>query len=268
MKQAMAQTVSKLRRFADPQLDAQWLLLKVMEKDEASWLLSHTDECLTKQQELTLAEYVARRRQGEPLAYILGEWEFYGRAFTVNEAVLIPRPSTEQLVKDALDYLIKLSLNKAKSTMGEFTVADIGTGSGCIAITLTLEMKKWAEQNGLIYAGKVIATDVSKEALVVAQVNAARYQVTDNIEFLRGDMLQPILDKKIDLIVSNPPYVPTADLTTQQTSSEDKIGLRFEPRSALDGGKDGLEVVNELIKTATPLIYESLDGEIRSANLI
>lgn len=267
IKQALVQAIRELKQYSDPQLDAQWLLLKVMEKDEASWLLAHAEECLTKQQEKTLAEYVARRRRGEPLAYILGEWEFYGRPFTVNEAVLIPRPSTEQLVEKALDYLRELSLDWAETTTGKFIVADVGTGSGCIGITLVLELQEWARQNGLKHAYKIIATDVSKDALVVAQENAARYQVTDDIEFLRGDMLQPIQGKKIDLIVSNPPYVPTAELTWHQTSSKDKIGLRFEPSGALDGGEDGQFFVQQLIKTTRPLIYETAAGHIRHKNL-
>lgn len=268
IKQTLAQTVRELKQFSDPQLDAQWLVLKVLGKNEASWLLAHAEEHLTEPQEKALAEYVTRRRQGEPLAYIFGEWEFYGRPFTVNKAVLIPRPSTEQLVEHALDYLMKLSLDEGASTKGQLTVADIGTGSGCIAITLVLEMKKLARQKNIKFAGKIIATDVSQEALLVAQENAARYQVTDDIEFLHGDLLQPLQGKNIDLIVSNPPYVPTAELSWQQTNAKDKVGLRFEPRSALDGGEDGQRFIHQLVKTSRPLIYETLAGQIRQINLV
>jgi release factor glutamine methyltransferase len=267
IKHALAKVVSQLKQLSDPQLDAQWLLLKVMAKDEISWLLTHSEECLTKQQEQTLAEYVTRRGNGEPLAYILGEWEFYGRPFLVNKDVLIPRPSTERLVEEALIYCRKtIEQNTKKYNVEGWTIADIGTGSGCVAITLGLEIDEWLKKAGLAIDWKIIATDVSKEALDVAKQNAVRYNLANRVEFILGDLLHPIRDKKIDLIVSNPPYVPAAELRLSETGGNEKIGLRFEPRVALDGGSDGLETVNQLLQTKIPLIYESVRGEILTNN--
>lgn len=265
--QALAQGVDELKQLPDAQLDVQWLLLKILEKKEVSWLIAHGENQLTDHEFKSFLQLVTRRSKGEPLAYILGEWEFFGRPFIVNESVLVPRPSTEQLVREALEYLKKaLAQKQAQRDKVTAVVADIGTGSGCVAITLGLEIEKWKKTEGIHVDWQIIATDISAAALEVARRNAERWQVADRIEFVKGDLLLPIRDRQVDLIVSNPPYVPVDDLAGDQGNS-DKIGLRYEPRVALDGGRDGLVLVNQLLKTEKPLIYETISGVIRNKNL-
>ena len=158
--------------------------------------------------------------QGKPIQYIKGCESFFGRDFKVNEDVLIPRYETEELVENIL-YRIDDYFNAYK----EIHLCDVGTGSGAIAITLALEEPRL----------KVIATDISKEALVVAQDNAKTLGA--NVEFRNGDMLQPLLDthEKVDIFVSNPPYIPTEDIEDLMREVRD-----HEPHLALDGSKDGL----------------------------
>ena len=265
IKQALAQAVIQLKHLSDPRLDAQWMLLKILNKKEASWLIAHGEERLTGKELALFSQLLARRSAGEPLAYLLGEWEFYGRSFTVNEAVLIPRPTTEKLVDEALSYIKKLVRGGLKKTEREtIIIADIGTGSGCIAITIGLEIEKWLRAERLCCDWRMIATDISGTALKVARQNARRFDIKDKIDCLQGDLLQPIKERRVDLIVSNPPYVPSGELTAQATLGNDKLGLRYEPRVALDGGEDGLVFVKELLKTEVPLIYETVGGEIKN----
>jgi len=223
-------------------LDAERLLLSVIEKQEMSWVYAHSNEVLNTDQLKQFEELVEERKTGRPLAYILGEWEFYGRPFYVNENVLVPRPETEELIEKAQKFI-----------RPQMIVADIGTGSGIIAVTLALETE-----------ASIIATDISPAALEVAKRNAARHGVKDRIEFLEGDMLAPIVDRQIDLIVSNPPYVPTDELS--QRTNKDTRGLIYEPRVALDGGYDGTKYVQQLQNQKLPAFAESFGGKIISLN--
>ncbi len=258
---ALQTTTSKLSEASDaPTLDAERLLLHILGRSESAWLYAHGDQTLTSAQEKMLTELVERRLTGEPLAYILGEWEFYGRSFLVTPDVLIPRPETENLVEAALQYIEKIK-------RPEVTIADIGTGSGCIAITLACELES---RNSTF---KILATDISPAALAVARKNADRYGVTHHIEFLEGDMLQPIADRQVDLVVSNPPYVPSQELDQSHfalRASRDKIetrGLDFEPRIALDGGPDGQKFVEQIKNAGIPAFVEGTKSYIDSANL-
>ena len=133
-----------------PELDAQWLMLKVLGQDETSWLISHGEDELTQEQANNFDNFIKRRKTGEPLAYILGEWEFYGRKFIVSKDVLIPRPDTEKLIEEAVSVINKMFKEKGR----KIVVADVGTGSGCIAITLLLESEN---------IGRVVATDISEK---------------------------------------------------------------------------------------------------------
>ncbi len=172
---------------------------------------------------------VARRARREPPQYILGRQEFLGRFFEVNQAVLIPRPETELLARAGADSL--------KET-GSPLAADIGTGSGCIAVTLALEVP-----DAFVYA-----VDCSCRALETAMENAEKYGASGRMEFLWGDLLEPLSDKgimgKLDLVVSNPPYIPTDEIGTLQPE------VRFEPVTALDGGPDGLAAIKRLVHEA------------------
>jgi len=173
--------------------------------------------------ELTaIRELVRRRGKGEPVAYITGTREFYGRAFTVNSDVLVPRPETETLVERALAVL------RARDGAA-VRVADLGTGSGCIAITLA------AEVSGV----EMVATDASGAALTVARANAQRLGVA--VAFVECSWADA-LDGRFDLIVSNPPYITTAELDAVDRDVRD-----FEPRAALLGGDDGMDAYRALL---------------------
>lgn len=163
---------------------------------------------------------VKEHAAGRPVQHIIGYEEFYGRKFLVNEDVLIPRPETEELIEAVLQ---KLDASFGTSLAG-LKVADIGTGSGAIAITLKLE------RNAL----SVLASDLSKKAIAVAARNADRLKA--NIEFLQGDLLQPFIEAglKMDIVVSNPPYIPVNEELSDVVSEH-------EPHSALFGGEDGLD---------------------------
>jgi release factor glutamine methyltransferase len=209
-----------------PQLDAEVLLAHTLNKDR-TWLYTHFTAQLQADQQEQFFELVARRKQREPVAYIIGRKEFFGLEFLVNSATLIPRPETELLVETALQLT---------SPDDRLAIADIGTGSGCIAIALAKYLPRAA----------LFAVDLSAEALQVARQNAGRHQVSDRLTFLLGNLLEP-LPTPVDLIVSNPPYVSQVDLKTPSTSPEVQ---QYEPRLALDGGDDGLALIRQLLAQA------------------
>jgi len=248
-------------------MDAERLLLHVLKRSETSWLYAHDDTELERTQRANLHDVTDQRATGKPLAYILGEWEFYGRPFFVNESVLIPRPSTEDLIDAALSAISRLAGSRP------LVVADIGTGSGCIAITLILESRSRNPHSAGALRGKrelrVIATDISEAALAVARQNAKRHGVLDQIEFLHGDMLVPFDPAswraqgkpQVDLLVSNPPYVPTAELADAPNNPA-TFGLAFEPQVALDGGADGHQYLSIIKNSGIPAVVETQHGRV------
>ena len=170
----------------------------------------------------TFRETIKKRAEGMPVAYLVGYREFYSLPFHVSPAVLIPRPETETLVMEALRLL---------KPMAEPRVLDLCTGSGCVAVTIAKQHK----------TARVVATDLSPEALAVAGRNAERHSVADRVTFLQGDLLAPVGGQAFDVVVSNPPYIARSELPTLDP------GVRnFEPMSALDGGPDGLDVYRRL----------------------
>lgn len=271
-----------------PRLDIERILMHVLGQPESAWLYAHGEEPLTTKQQEEFDRMLAERAMGKPLAYVLGEWEFYGRMFYVTEDVLVPRPETEELVEAALQY-INILIQRQKEK--EIIVADVGTGSGCIAVTLALvtpsgsplsggeaphlshllrkERGKFSSPDkGRLEEVSFIATDLSPTALAVAIKNARRYGVEGQIEFLQGDMLEPIKNRKIDLIVSNPPYVPTGEFQPQHTRGKiETQGLNFEPRLALDGGEDGQRYIEQIAASGIPAIVEGTGGEILKFNI-
>ncbi len=257
IKEASTIGTAALRKISDaPRLDAQWLLLHILGKaGETSWLYAHAEETLTLEQEECFQRLVAQRAVGTPLAYILGYWGFYGRRFLVNECVLVPRPSTELLVEKALHVMRGLHATLQRP----LTVADIGTGSGCIAVTLALEASA-----GVV--STLYATDISPAALAVAQYNAGLYGVLPRIVFLEGDMLKPLRGRHVDLVVSNPPYLP-AEALAHAEFVPTTVGITFEPREALEGGIDGQLFVRRLQASSLPTILESPGGAIQTCNL-
>ena len=204
-------------------LDARVLLQHVLGVGHAQ-LIAHAERALTAVEADQYLQLVMRRRGGEPIAYLVGWREFYGRRFGVDASVLIPRPETELLVELALERVADQS---------RAAVLDLGTGSGNIAITLACERR----EDGLV------ATDASTAALARARANARRLGA-DRIEFLHGDFFAPVAGRRFDLIVSNPPYVADAD------AHLDAGDLRFEPRSALAAGPDGLACIRMIVAEA------------------
>jgi len=209
-------------------LDAEVLARHVLGWDRAQ-LLSHNRDAAPDGFDERFQPLVDRRSRREPVAMITGTREFWGRDFTVTPDTLVPRPDTELIVEEALRFL---------PDRDRAVVIDIGTGSGCLAVTLAAERPQ----------AVVIATDISREALLVARGNARRHQVDDRIHFLQADLASG-LQMQADLIVSNPPYVPNRDVCTLPLDVS-----RYEPATALFGGPDGLSVIERLLATLTPLL--------------
>jgi len=197
----------------------------------AQWLV-RTADAAPADFESDLAPFVDRRARGEPIAYITGEREFYGRVFLVTQDVLIPRPETELVVEEALARL-QDDPGRPRVPGAPPVVIDVGTGSGCLAVTLALERPD----------ARVVATDLSGAALEIARENARRLGA-ERIEFRQGALLAGAATP-VDLIVSNPPYVATADRASLPV---DVVG--YEPASALFGGPDGLEIIRALVPAA------------------
>jgi len=203
---------------ASPRLDAELLLAFVLDRPR-SYLVAHAGESPRAEALDIFSGLVARRRTGEPLAYITGRREFWSRDLVVNRHTLSPRPETELLVEQALQ-----ALDSATPL-----VLELGTGSGAVALALARERP----------GARVTATDLYAETLAVARYNAARLQVA-NVEFLQGDWFEPVAGRRFDLVVSNPPYVAPGDPHLQED------GLPFEPQDALVGGDDGLQCIRQL----------------------
>lgn len=241
----------QLTKISDaPHLDAAWLMLHVLGQKESSWLQAHGDEELDEESRAKYQGLVERRVAGEPLAYLMGYGGFYGRRFVLNDNVLIPRPSTEDLIDETLKVIMEMIRSRSRRLL---TVADVGTGSGCIAVTLALESP---------YIDRILATDISPAALIIARKNAQIHGVLDRIEFLEGNMLEPLKDKKIDLIVSNPPYLSAAALA-KAGRAIDTAGLMFEPRQALNGGEDGQDFIRQIEASGITAIVEGTGGQIQ-----
>ncbi|SHL72503.1 peptide chain release factor N(5)-glutamine methyltransferase [Rhodanobacter sp. OK091] len=209
-------------------LDAELLLLHVVKKPR-SWLFTHADDVPDMDVQTDYARLLDRRANGEPVAYITGHGGFWSLDLEVTPATLIPRPETELLVELALQ---RLPDDNACS------VADLGTGSGAIALAIAHERPH----------AQVVATDASADALAVARRNAQRHAI-GNIAFVHGDWLAPLAGRQFELIVSNPPYIETADPHLGQGD------LRFEPVSALASGLDGLDDIRRIVHDAPARLH-------------
>lgn len=204
-------------------VDARALLCHVIGRDTA-YLIAHREAFLTSEEARAFRALLGRRQGGEPVAYLTGEREFFGRSFKVTPAVLVPRAETERLVELALE---RVPSDRACS------VLDLGTGSGCIAITIAIERP----------LARVKAVDQSREALEVACENAARLGAA-NIRFARSDWFSALQGRTFDVILANPPYVAEGDPHLQQGD------LRFEPAAALRSGPDGLAAIRRIVSEA------------------
>ncbi len=220
----------------NPRLNAEVLLSKVLGL-ERIMLYARFEQPVAAAEREAFRQMVRRRAARQPLQYLVGRCEFHGREFEVTPAVMVPRQETELVVAKCLE--------KMPNGRGEPWAADIGTGSGAIAVTLA------AERPPL----RLVATDSSEQALAVAARNAARHGVQDRIRFAKGDLAGPVPGhlpagrEGVDFMVCNPPYVPTAQIDRLQPEVRD-----YEPRAALDGGSDGLDVVRRLLPQAAHLL--------------
>ncbi len=214
-----------------PRLEAELLLGHILGLERIQ-LYVQFDRPLKENELEQMRQFIRRRAQGEPLAYILGEKEFMSLPFQVDSRVLIPRPETEHLVERALQIF---------GPTAEPTLIDLGTGSGAIAVSLAHYLPH----------SRIWALDVRPDILELARDNARRSGVQDRIRFILGDLLEPVLQEgPVDGILSNPPYIPTEEL--EKLSPE----VRWQPRLALDGGRNGLHFYPLIINQADALLKE------------
>lgn len=213
----------------DAALDARFLLEEVCGTNLQT-LLVFPEKKVTEEEVNQYRAFIQRRKDREPTAMILGEWDFMGLTFRLNKSTLIPEQDTEVLVETALEELKRRGLGEAP-----LRILDLCTGSGCILLSLLHELRN---VGGL-------GTDLSEEALEAARENAVRLGLQERAAFRQGDLWEPVGDERFDLIVSNPPYVPTEVIPTLE--SEVRCG---EPYAALDGGEDGLVFYRRIMKEA------------------
>ena len=219
----------KNKAIDNPRLSAEILLTHLLKKSRISLYLSF-DQPLKQKEIDEYRRLVKRRLAREPIQYITGKQEFWSLEFEVDKRVLIPRPETELLVEQVI------SLYRKKESFQNHSprILDMGTGSGAIAISIAREIKK----------AFIWASDISDEALKVAETNAVKLGVIDRIRFVRGELFQPFSGtlQKFDYIISNPPYIPSEDYSSLQPEVRD-----YEPRIALDGKKRGMFFIREII---------------------
>ena len=224
VKRVLAWAAEDLKRRGNEggRLDVELLLGRVIGLDRIG-LIMQSERPLAAGELSAFRELFKRRRAGEPVAYLLGEREFYGISLRVDARVLIPRPDSERLVE------VALTRTRERSMRGD--ALDLCTGSGCVAIAFARQRPTW----------NVTASDISADALALAQTNAHRTGAVRNLRLVEGALFAPIAEQRFDLITANPPYIATAELATLPVDVRD-----FEPRLALDGGADGLDLVREI----------------------
>jgi release factor glutamine methyltransferase len=228
LKDWLADARRQLEPISDaPALEAQMLASYVLSRPR-SWLLAHSETAIEIGKLEILNAHLHQLAEGYPFAYITGEQEFFGRKFAVKPGILVPRPETEILVEFALKWL-------AEHPEGR-TAVDVGCGSGCISISLAADCRDLS----------VVAVDIDPEAVWLTKHNALSHHAAETVLCLVGDLLSPI-NTKFDLVCANLPYIPTGKL--------EKLAVtRFEPVLALDGGKDGLQLIERLIKQLKTLL--------------
>ncbi len=240
--EALARAAQTLAATEFPRLTAEVLLAHVLGLTRTQ-LLARPERPLSAEAQAQYAQLVARAAEGEPLAYLYGHREFYGLDFLVDARVLVPRPETELLVELALRFAAESAKKTATTAKGSalsaVNIMDVGTGSGCLAVTLAVKLPQ----------ARVTALDVSGEALAVARLNAERHGVSDRVEFIQSDLLLdcPQPPASCQLLIANLPYVASGELKTLAVS-------KHEPALALDGGPDGLALIRRLLASAPPVM--------------
>ena len=228
LKEALSSAIERLEAsdVGSPRLNAETLLMFVLGVNRA-YLYAHPERELNDDQQARYHEVIGQRSTGMPSQYITGHQEFWGLDFVVSPAVLIPRPETEHLVETVLELAREVPRPR---------IVDVGTGSGCIALALTHELKN----------AEVYAVDLSADALEIARANAARLQLDGKVTFLQCNVLAALADRRdFDFVVSNPPYVGNDEADKVQRSV-----FEFEPRMAVFSGESGLDVIRPLIAQA------------------
>lgn len=206
----------------EPRKEAASLMAFTLGKDK-TFLIAHSDYRLSESEDTQFRKYINRRALREPFQYIIGRQEFYGLDFTVAPGVLIPRPETEIIVENAVEIL---------RDSNDQTFCEIGTGSGCIAVSILHEIQTSA----------AAALDISADALEIARKNAEKHNVENRLTLKQSDVFTALTDEKFGLIVSNPPYIPSNDIPGLQPEVRD-----FEPTVALTDGKNGLSIIEKII---------------------
>lgn len=220
-----------------PRLDAELLLGHVL-GIERTTLLAHPESAVGADHERRFEADLDRRAKGEPVAYIRGMKEFYGLAFAVDERALIPRPETERLVELAEETVMRRLVARPRDVDApRLWIADVGTGSGAVAVALVVSLKRRRVGDEF----SIMATDISEDALQLARENAVGHAAADRIRFVDADLLPGYLEAPFDLVLANLPYVRSDVIPSLP------VATSFEPRLALDGGPDGLDVVRQLL---------------------
>jgi len=233
LKDALSSAIDHLAaaHVGSPRMNAELLLMFTLGCDRA-YLFAHSERELPTEEQTRYEEALIRRSTGEPAQYITGHQEFWGMDFIVSPAVLIPRPETEHVIETVLDLA---RVGRVPSPANSLRIADVGTGSGCIALALAKELPQ----------AVIHATDISPAALEIAHANATRHQLENRIHFHQTDLLQGLDPGMFDFVVSNPPYV--GDFEEDQVQLEVR---KFEPRSAVFAGPTVVEVIERLIPQA------------------
>jgi release factor glutamine methyltransferase len=220
------------KKIDNPRLISEMLLTHVLGGSRID-LYANANRVATDAERNELRELVQRAMKHEPVQYIVGTAWFFGVEFQVNSSTLIPRSCTERLVEQVIAHC-----NPSRDST--FDIAEIGTGSGCIAITLASNMEH----------AKIVATDISSAALELAQTNASIHKIDTQISFVEGDGVDPLLDfGSFDVICSNPPYIPDCEMADLAANV-----LDWEPKLALSGGKDGMDVISQIIAKAPKVL--------------
>ena len=223
-----AKYLLEINNIKSPGLDSELLLSKVLKKNR-SYILLNLDKDLKKKSLKNFTNLIEERSKGKPVAYLIEKKEFWNSEFKIKEGVLIPRPDTELIVEEVLN----LTKNKSK-----LRILDIGTGSGCIILSILKEKKN--------YQG--IGIDISKKCIDVCKINTSKLNLTNRVKFFKSDV-DNFLDAKYDLVISNPPYINKFDLKCLE-----KDVYKFETKSSLDGGIDGLSEIRKIIDKSSELI--------------